>query len=1016
MTVDASLVERIVAHRSARATFFSVRTVPDAERARLLANLQAPLVTAYHLGAKIVTVWQHHAGGAFCVRLGGTHGFPMSVTRPDGTHGVLFPPGTTATFEGEATDVLVASLGEFPCWQRLGAVADLIPDDHGEIRLVEDHASLLSSTPFALLTVAVPIAMDTIREQQGTLVEDLVRGQQDTRPGVSELMSTVVRSQLAERVAATGGGLWRIHCLVGAGDTETARAIAATWGANVPVTGGLAYRLTPVGVPGPLSEVLAGGVSGDSRFEPAAPFSAGPAVLAGVCRPPLLEVPGIASETVNTFDVAAPPGPQRRAGGMTSSWEGVAPLSSDSGVTRANDARGANGGTAAPIMIGHVLDAGGLPVGPCGLSLETLNHHSFVHGATGAGKSQAVRHVLTELSRQGVPWIVLEPAKREYAAGMAERLASAGDAIADAALRRVHVVRPADLEATPVSLHPLQPEPGASYQAHLDGLLDLMVTAFDADSPFPEVLTQAMDRCVRRAGWDPGTSRPLRALADRYADGATGPLRPLHPGIDDLVRACHQVIDEKGYGREVAGNVHGFVDMRLGTLLTGTKRAAFSAGYPLSLPAVLQTNAVLELQDLGTDSDRALFMGLFLARLAAAVRVRARDDPRPGRLRNVVVIEEAHRLLRNPETLTGAAARAVESFTNLLAEVRSLGVGLIVAEQIPTKIAPDVVKNTATKLMGRTPAADDRELVGDAIGLTAAQSQQVVSLEPGRFALHSDGFDRPMLVQLPYVAEHGARDGDDPAALVEDLPPWFGEASPAGAASQADLAHAAELIEDTSLALLVDVTTLVHLVVGDELQVPVLQPHDRARLRAVMDGVGQTHAPGDLAIGLLAQTSVISRRSVLGAYAPESLVAEVAARVRRSLRDANGGPVAPEWKAAPDRVAWVRAALVAALDSGHAQPHPYHRRWHDVWGIELDEVAATNQLAQLDARYPIGADSLSALCCGDQPPSLLGRVARRHGYTHLDAANLFRRRCVAPSLDRVLRRVAQHHPQPKAAA
>ena len=53
------------------------------------------------------------------------------------------------------------------------------------------------------------------------------------------------------------------------------------------------------------------------------------------------------------------------------------------------------------------------------------------------------------------------------------------------------------------------------------------------------------------------------------------------------------------------------------------------------------------------------------------------------------------------------------------------------AEQIPTKLVPDVVKNTALKIVHRLPAEDDRQLVGAAMNLSEEQSRQVVSLQPG---------------------------------------------------------------------------------------------------------------------------------------------------------------------------------------------------------------------------------------------------------------------------------------------
>ena len=43
-------------------------------------------------------------------------------------------------------------------------------------------------------------------------------------------------------------------------------------------------------------------------------------------------------------------------------------------------------------------------------------------------------------------------------------------------------------------------------------------------------------------------------------------------------------------------------------------------------------------------------------------------------------------------------------FASFLAEIRAYGEGLIIAEQIPAKIIPDAIKNTAVKILHRLPA------------------------------------------------------------------------------------------------------------------------------------------------------------------------------------------------------------------------------------------------------------------------------------------------------------------------
>ena len=163
-------------------------------------------------------------------------------------------------------------------------------------------------------------------------------------------------------------------------------------------------------------------------------------------------------------------------------------------------------------------------------------------------------------------------------------------------------------------------------------------------------------------------------------------------------------------------------------------------------------------------------MGTLIIRIVEHLRLRG-GVGRGEVLRHVIVIEEAHRLLRAGRE-GRASAHAVELFAGMLAEIRAYGVGLVIAEQIPAKLVPDVVKNTALKVVHRLPAADDRDLVGAAMNLDRDQSRQVVSLAPGVAAVFADGMDRPVRVAVPFG-------GDRERVLPGPPPPLAARRSPA---------------------------------------------------------------------------------------------------------------------------------------------------------------------------------------------------------------------------------------------
>ena len=592
--------------------------------------------------------------------------------------------------------------------------------------------------------------------------------------------------RLAELDAFREAGLWNVRVLAGAATEQDLRLIA-------PVLVGSAdlsahpYRLRcPEGAQ-EFADVLATKLS-DPADGSAVPFAATAGALAALTGLPRREVPGVRIMRPGYFDV-------------TSETAGDGPA----------------------IELGAILDGQDRPVGAFRVPLATLNRHALIAGATGSGKSQTVRHLLEQLTGAGVGWLAIEPVKSEYGA-MAVRLAGRDD---------VTVINPADPESVPLSVNPLAPEPGFPVQAHIDMVRALFLAAFDASEPFPQIMSQALQRVYADCGWDPLTGGG-RADAD---------VPPAVPTLARLQAAALAVIEDVGYGPELQADMRGFVDVRLRSLRTGSAGRFFEGGHPADIGGLLSRNVVLALEDVANDEDKAFVIGTLVIRIAQHLRLRSKGVPSGG-LRHVIVLEEAHRLLRSGRQ--GPGAHAVELFAGLLAEIRAYGEGVVIAEQIPAKLAPDAVKNTALKVLHRLPAADDRQLVGATMNLDDDQSRQVVSLHPGEAAAFADGMDRPMRIRVPFGGDReqaaasvpdGADDGKaagdtsaPPAPSV--LPPLAGRRSAAcGHACTADRPctlveiRAADLVarspQDPWLRVWAEVYVLAYLVNRPRPRVPV---------------------------------------------------------------------------------------------------------------------------------------------------------------------------------------------------
>jgi hypothetical protein len=92
--------------------------------------------------------------------------------------------------------------------------------------------------------------------------------------------------------------------------------------------------------------------------------------------------------------------------------------------------------------------------------------------------------------------------------------------------------------------------------------------------------------------------------------------------------------------------------------------------------------------------------------------------------------------------------QAVETFTNMLSEIRAYGEGVLIAEQIPTKLASDAIKNTNLKIVHRLLAGDDREVLAATMNMDDAQSRHLTTLRAGQAVIYAEGADHPYLLGM----------------------------------------------------------------------------------------------------------------------------------------------------------------------------------------------------------------------------------------------------------------------------
>lgn len=385
-----------------------------------------------------------------------------------------------------------------------------------------------------------------------------------------------------------------------------------------------------------------------------------------------------------------------------------------------------------PMIILGLQDDGA----PFPVHLHDLTKHVLVAGTTGSGKTTTCLHLLHELARYDVPFLVIEPTNAEHNDYRSLlRL--------DALRQRLQVFTLGDEETLPFRLNPFEVQAGITITEHISSLLTAFKAAIPMWEPLPRLFLKALNRTYYRAGWT-AFQKPV----------AGAPAR-LFPTIWDFYRQLSQVVEhEIEHAGEVRSNIIGASKLRVEALMEGSCGRILSARRSIPIASWLERPTIMELRHVGDDEDKALMIAFVLMMVneyleKSRSRIAGRNE-----LRHVLLIEEAHRLLSNisDETSTERAntkGQAAQAFAHALAETRKHGEGIIIAEQLPTKLVPDVIGNTGLKIMHRLTSSQDREVMGRAMRFDEFQEEFVAGLRTGQAAVYGLGAEEPTLVQAP---------------------------------------------------------------------------------------------------------------------------------------------------------------------------------------------------------------------------------------------------------------------------
>lgn len=372
------------------------------------------------------------------------------------------------------------------------------------------------------------------------------------------------------------------------------------------------------------------------------------------------------------------------------------------------------------IVLGKVFDLGQITNKKVELDNKSLNMHTFITGSTGSGKSNTVYQILAELHQDKIPFLVVEPAKGEYKDVFDNwpdvKVFSTNPKVAP--LIHINPFR------FPESIHVLE---------HVDGLVEIFSACWPMYDAMPAFFKDAILRSYEEIGWDLGSST---------FDGK----ELLYPDFEILTEQLDLLIEQSDYASDIKSNYRGALITRVKSLTVGLNKFMFTQDQT-PYEQLFDQNCILDISRVKSRETKALIMGLIVY-ILNEYRMDQKQGNNQG-LRHVTVLEEAHNLLKsssqNDSELIG---KSVEMISSTIAEIRTYGEGFIIVDQSPSSVDISAIKNTNTKIVLRTPEANDRQAVGHSIGLTEDQVNEVAKLPSGVAVVYQNDWLSPVLTMI----------------------------------------------------------------------------------------------------------------------------------------------------------------------------------------------------------------------------------------------------------------------------
>lgn len=363
------------------------------------------------------------------------------------------------------------------------------------------------------------------------------------------------------------------------------------------------------------------------------------------------------------------------------------------------------------VQIGNLVWQDSITASRFRIPTAVFMRHIGLFGTAGAGKTCAVRTILTAM--QDVPSLILEPGKLGYRN------------LADADLYTMEAGSDQQLQ-----INPFWFPDGGSLQYHIHILTQLLCAVIKADAVAAGILEQCISKTYSDMGWNLVTSRNY--YCGLFED------EKLYPTFSQLCETVERYFDKIAYEVTMQTYKHAILNLlrsftigAYGSLLNG------SVVTPVAKWIRGGKRVVLELGGLADDHARRIAAGTLLAQYCQYIR--GNTEP-SDMLKHLLVLDDA-------QWLFGACSGTDALLRDILTQLPDFGVGVLTAARTPLQLPPEVISRIDGRIVFRSVGREEVSCLCDDLLLDASDGT-LQTLAPGCALVRLDGMKKPALVRL----------------------------------------------------------------------------------------------------------------------------------------------------------------------------------------------------------------------------------------------------------------------------